>query len=302
MRPGVLLAVLLLAALSVPGATSAAGSASFADTAGDAGPAPDLTTVIIANDELGLITFRITVTNRSTLGPDDLIVIPIATDDPNIEAGTRADDGASFILGIDSQGAFLTEWNGQEMAEVKPQPASLTGAFSGGVATVTVKQEDLAPGFPDMSVPIELNFYALGLTFDGDALVGRDDAPDGEMSWNYRISETLRLIVTNFGAAATVKPGQRLAVQMGVARGDTGAAVSSGRLTCRARLGGKVLRGTGRFVIVPVRAGGREINSPRATCSWNVPRKRSKGKTIRGSVSVRASGITVLRAFSTRVR
>src|SRR6266545_3215160 len=102
MRPGVLLAVLLLAALSVPGATSAAGSASFADTAGDAGPAPDLTTVIVANDELGLITFRITVTNRSTLGPDDLIVS---------------------------------------------------------------KQEDLAPGFPDMSVPIELNFYLLGLAF-----------------------------------------------------------------------------------------------------------------------------------------
>jgi hypothetical protein len=302
MRSGVLLAVLLFAAFSVPGATSAAGSASFVDTAGDAGLAPDLTSVIVANDELGLITFRLTVTNRSTLGLDDLIVIPIATDDPNIEAGTRADDGASFILGIDSQGAFLTEWNGQEMAEVKPQPASLTGSFSGGVATVAVKQEDLAPGFPDMSVPIELGFYVLGLAFNGDALVGRDDAPDGEMPWNYRITETLRLIVTNFGAAATVKPGQRLAVQMGVARGDTGAAVSSGKLTCRARLGGKVLRGSGRFVVVSVRAGGREISSPRATCSWSVPRKQSKGKAIRGSVSVTASGITVTRAFSTRVR
>jgi hypothetical protein len=300
MRP--LLAALLFAALSFPGATTAAGSASFADTTGDAGPAPDLSTVIVANDERGLITFRITVTNRSTLGQDDLIVIPIATDDPNIEAGTRADDGASFTLGIDSQGAFLSEWNGQEMAEVKPQPASVTGAFSTGVATVTVKQEDLAPGFPDMSVPIEFDFYVLGLTFIGDVLVGRDDAPDGELFWSYRLAETLRLIVTNFGAAATVKPGQKLAVQMGVARGDTGAAVSSGKVICRARLGGKVLRGSGRFVIVSVKAGGREINSPRATCSWSVPRKQSKGKAIRGSVSVRASGIAVTRAFSTRVR
>jgi hypothetical protein len=302
MRPGVLLAALIFAALSVPGATSAAGNASFADTVGDAGPAPDITTVIVTNDELGLITFRITVANRSTLGPDDLIVIPIATDDPSVQGGTRADDGTNFTLGIDSEGAFLSEWNGQEMAEGKAQPTSVNGSFSGGVATVTVKQEDLAPGFPDMSVPIELNFYMLGLTFSGNTLVGRDDAPDGELLWNYRLAEALRLIVTNFGVAATVKPGQRLAVQMGVARGDTGAAVSSGKLTCRARLGGKVLRGAGRFVVVAVRAGGRELNSPRATCSWNVPRKQSKGKAIRGSVSVRASSITVTRAFSTRVR
>jgi hypothetical protein len=302
MRAGVLLAVLLVTALALPGATTAAGSENFADAAGDAALAPDVTTVIVSNDERGLITFRVTIANRSELGQDEGILIPIVTDDPNIEAGTRPDDDASFTLGIDSEGPFLLAWDGEEMTGIKPQRPSVTGSFSGGIATITVRQEDLAPGFPDMSVPIALNFYVLGLSFSGETLIGRDAAPDGAASWSYRLNEALRLIVTNFGAALTIRPGQRLAVQMGVARGDTGAAVSSGKLTCRARLGGKALRGAGRFLIISVRVADRELQSPRATCSWNVPKKGSKGKLIRGSVSLRALGITVTRAFSTRVR
>ena len=159
-------------------ARAASGSASFADTAGDAGVAPDVTAVTVSNDDQGLITFRLAVPNRSALSPDDAIAIPLATDDPDFVQGSRS-DGANFVLGLDAKSAFLLEWNGVGMADVDPQPESLTGSFSGGVATITVKQEDLAPGFPDLSVPIEMNFYILGITFSGNDVIAQDDAPDG---------------------------------------------------------------------------------------------------------------------------
>jgi hypothetical protein len=91
---------------------------------------------------------------------------------------------------------------------------------------------------------------------------------------------------------------------MGAAHADTGAAVSSGRISCRARLGSKPLKGKTRFVTVVLRSPetGRVVRSPTATCSFKVPRKQSKGGTIRGSMSLRESGVTLSRSFTTRVR
>jgi hypothetical protein len=282
---------------------AAAGTASFADKAGDGGVAPDVTAVSVSNDDEGMITFRITVPNRSALGPDDVLAIPLGTDDPDFLRGQR-NDGANFILGLEAQGAFLLEWNGTEMDQVEPNPSSLTGSFSGGVATITVNQEDLAPGFPDMSVPIAMDFYVLGIAFSGSDVVAQDDAPDGTDIWNYKIASAMRVIVTSFDADKTIKAGKTLVVLMGAAHGDTGAAVTVGKIACTARLGGKALKGTGSFLNITLTSPttGRSIQSPNITCSWKVPKKKSKGKTIRGSVALTESGITVTQSFTTRVR
>jgi hypothetical protein len=221
MRAGVVLAALLAGTLLVPGASVGAAGESFVDAASDSKVAPDITTVVVSNDDRGLITFRISVPNRSTLGPDDPIVIPIATDHPDLRVGTRADDGASFLLGLDLDGAFLFKWNGQTMTERIPAPRSLTGSFSGGVASLTISQEDIAPGFPDMSLPVGLQFHVLGLTFDGELLGGRDEAPDGGMGWSYKLSQAPRLAITDARAPMTVRPGQSLTVRLGLARADT---------------------------------------------------------------------------------
>jgi hypothetical protein len=291
--------------LSVPAgvlapAHAATGSASFVDPAGDSAAAPDVTAVTVSNDDQGLITFRVSVANRSALGPDEVIAIPIGTNDPDLFHGQR-DDGMNFILGLAAEGAFLLEWDGETMQDVDPQPGSVTGSFAGGVAAVTVRQDDLAPGFPDVSVPIALNFYVLGILFSGSNVLAQDDAPDGTAIWSYRLTEPLRLIVTNFAADKTVKAGKTLVVLLGVAYADTGAALKSGKIACRARIGKKALRGTGRFFTLTLNIGGRRLESPSATCSWKIP-KTARKKTVRGSVTVTESGITVSRAFSTKVR
>src|ERR671937_953114 len=250
MRRGVVSLALVGATLFASGAI-AAGDASFADTAGDGGAAPDVTDVTVANDDKGLLTFHVTVANRSALGPDDVIAVLLSTDDPDLVAGQR-NDGINYILAIDAQGVTFLEWTGFDMEQVDPRPASVTGSFASGVATITVKQEDLAPGFPDLSVPIRMDFYVLGILFKGNDVAAQDDAPDGAAVWSYKISEPLRLIVTNFDADKTVKAGKTLVVLMGAAHGDTGAAVRKGKVTCRARLGGKPLPGKGKFITVSV--------------------------------------------------
>lgn len=306
MHRGVLCSALLVAALFVAGATSAApaavntGRATFSDPAGDVTTAPDVTAVSVSNDDQGLITFRATIANRTTLGADDVIAIGIGTNDPDPLVGRR-DDSMNFILGLGgADGAFLLRWDGESMVDVDPRPASVTGSFTGGVAAMTVRQEDLGPGFPDNSVPISFDFFVLGILFNGFDVAAQDDAPDGT-NWSFKLSEPLRSIVTSFGAARTVKAGNSLVALLGLAHGDTGAAVRSGKVACRARLGGKPLKGVGKFVAVPLTVNGRRVQSPNARCTWKIP-KTGKNKTVTGSITVTESGFTVSRSFSAKVR
>jgi hypothetical protein len=307
-------AVALLAALSVTGTSASgtafvrplhvvSGAANFTDPSGDSGVAPDITGVTVSNDDRGLITFRITVPNRSSLGPDDVLAVPLGTDDPNLSSGLRS-DGMNFILLLEAKGASLLAWDGEEMVTLDPVPGSVTGSFENGVGVVNVLQEDLAPGFPDMSVPIELTFYALGIAFTGNEVLAQDDAPDGEATWKYRLAEALRVVLTSFNADRTVKAGGTVVVIMGAAHTDTGAAVASGKISCKARLGSKPLKGRARFftVVLTSPATGRVVRSPNATCSFKVPRQKSKGKIVRGSMTLRESGVSLTRSFTTRVR
>jgi hypothetical protein len=290
-------------AVGLAPARAKAGSSSFTDPTGDAGVAPDITSVTVSNDDHGLITFRVTVPNRSSLGPDDAIAVPLGTDDPDLVNGWRS-DGVNFVLVLEASGPSLLAWDGVELVTLDPPPGSLTGSFGSGVGTVGVLQEDLAPGFPDMSVPIELTFYTLGIAFTGNDVLAQDDAPDGDGAWRYRLVEPRRVVLTSFSAGKTVKAGATLTVSMGAAHTDTGTAVTAGKISCTARLGSRALKGRARFftIVLTSPATGRTVRSPKATCSFTVPKQKSRGKTIRGSMSLRESGVTLNGSFTTRVR
>jgi hypothetical protein len=206
----------LLAVVSA-GIASAAGQMDFSDPLGDAGSAPDITAVTVSNDDSGVITFRLTIANRTAIGPDDVVAVQIGTDDPDFFAGLRS-DGTGYVLAIDSQGPYLLKWTGSDLPEVKPPPKSLTGSFSGNVATISIKQEDLAPGFPDMSLPVELRFNAVGVLFQGIVATAEDFAPALDSKWSYRLVEPARMVVTNFDADKTIKAGKQLVVLPGSAR------------------------------------------------------------------------------------
>src|ERR671936_2499286 len=233
MRLGVVVCVTVVAALCLTGLSAAAGSESFTDPTGDSGVAPDITSVTVANDDDGLLTFRVTIANRTALSADELIAVLIATDDPSPYTGLRF-DGTNFAVVLDgTNGPSLHAWDGVGLDPVLPRPRSVTGSFVGGVATLTVRQEDLAPGFPDLSVPVKLKFYAVAVTFAGSEAVAADRAPPSNF-FAYRVAEPLRVVVTNFAPKKTVKAGKTLVVLMGEARGDTGSPIAGGDVTCQA--------------------------------------------------------------------
>src|SRR5512132_4569223 len=82
------LAVVGVVALAFAGVAFAANTGSFADVQGDSGTAPDVVGVAISNDDAGVVTIKVTLSNRSAvLGAGDGIGIGIDTDQ-NPDSGT----------------------------------------------------------------------------------------------------------------------------------------------------------------------------------------------------------------------
>src|SRR4029453_7242971 len=69
-------------------------SVTFPDSTGEDAAAPDITSVVVSNDDAGLITFQINVSNRPALAADMEFLILFDTDkNPNT--------GGSNFLGAD---------------------------------------------------------------------------------------------------------------------------------------------------------------------------------------------------------
>lgn len=158
------LAVGGVAALVFAGVALAANSRSFGDAGGDASNSPDLTGVSIMNDDAGVVTVKLTVGNRSTLGANEGVAIGLDTDQ-NPDTGSVF-YGAEWEL--DLEGTSATVYQARPAGDYTqvPVPASYQASMSGGVATLTFKASDfgITSGF---------NLHAIG--FDNNWL---DAAPD----------------------------------------------------------------------------------------------------------------------------
>jgi hypothetical protein len=74
------LALVGVAALVFVSVAVAANSRSFSDASGDSVNSPDLTAVTISNDDAGIVTVKLTLGNRPSLGPGDGVAIGLDTD------------------------------------------------------------------------------------------------------------------------------------------------------------------------------------------------------------------------------
>ena len=91
---------------------------------------------------------------------------------------------------------------------------------------------------------------------------------------------------TTVGKATAGKP---FTVRLVAARSDTNAVVRNGRVTCVGRIGNARLKARVQNVVAGA-----------ATCTWNLP-PNSKGKRIRGSVSLVFEGLRASQSFSARI-
>jgi hypothetical protein len=292
-RPWLVLAI-AVAVVAVPtiasGALSAptANTQTYQDSVGEDPAAPDITTIVVSNDDAATISFRINTPNRAQYSPD-VAVIMFLDSDSNQSTGDPESFGADFVIQLIQGEILLFKWDGTDYSLSATQ-ASLSYTWSGG-ATIRINASDL-------NNTRRLSFDVLtisGLAFDQTTGAldctncKRDFAPTiGFYQYEVKLTKPT-LVVKRVTTTGRPKAGKPFTMRMVAARSDTGATIQGGRVTCVGRAG------TARLAAKVQRVVGGA-----ATCTWNVP-AGSKGKSFRGSVALTFEGLRAAESFSSRI-
>lgn len=265
---------------------AAANSQSFPDSTGEDANAPDITGIDVSNDDAGLITFHIKISNRPTLTSDMAILMWMDTDN-NPATGDPQASGADYFLALDSTGVGLLKWNGTNDYDTAPSQSSVTYHYDATGATVTASAADLGGAK-------QVNFFTIaisGLTTDASGNVDftnahADSAPDaGHGSYSYKVLTKLTLTATAFTTAPKpAKAGARFTASLAATESDTGGPVSAGTVACVGTIKGVRVAAT------------HTLANGIASCSWKLP-KTSKGKTLVGTISITVQGTTLTKSF-----
>jgi hypothetical protein len=280
-----LTALVLTPTLAFGGLAGVASNAqTYPDTTGEDAAAPDVTSIAVANDDAGAMSFQINVSNRPALTADMLFLIYI---DSIPGAGDGQSLGADYVLQLIPAGVALFKWNGSDYPF---EPSSASFAYTTGGPTIRVSATDLGK-------PKTINFFVLavsGITEDanGDPVFTDADADFAPNfgTYAYEVKTTLVLSVVNVTTSPRpARAGKAFSAALAVTRNDTSGLVLEGTVACRAKIGS---------VTVPVKA--RRLANGVAACSWTLP-KNAKGKMIRGTVTLTVDGTKVTRPFSAKI-
>ena len=292
--PGLVLA-LAVAVIAVPAAATgalpagkasptriAANSTTYQDSTGEDPAAPDISTVVVSNNDAGLIQLRINIPNRPTLTRDMLIFLFVDSD-ANANTGDPESLGADYVLQLFEGEAALFKWDGTDFTRRPGDPpaTSLVFSYQAG-ATFSISAAELGNttrfGFAAIAVS--------GITFDpttGDPIFDAttsDAAPGGGAGfYQYQVAIAPATLVVR---RVTTSPAAPRAVQVTRPFWRT-APVSERAGTTRLR--SQVARVTGGA----------------AVCTWLVP-ANAKGKTLRASTTVAFEGLRATRSISRAIR
>jgi hypothetical protein len=281
MRRRIWLSGVTLTTLALLVVQGAAADQSFSDPAGDSGPGPDITSVVVSNDDAGTITFKVTTANRPAPSEDYALVIPLDIDS-NASTGN---DGSEFVLlGLGGGGTFdavLGEYSGSSI--VVRLSASVTASYSAGVATISVSKADLRN--------VSSFQFWVGVDDNADDDTNWDAAPE-DGTWSYTLVTSqpppLKLSAGKPAAmAGPAKAGGAFTVAMTVTRSD--GKPFTGAVACTAKAGAATVRSAGRAV------GGS------ARCTMRLP-KTAKGKRLTGTITATAGTAKIAKAYGFAIR
>jgi hypothetical protein len=269
---------------------AAANSTTFPDSIGEDSAAPDITSVVVSNDNAGAVTFQINVSNRPAFTEDMYFVVFLDTDRKST-TGDPSSLGADYAIELDPGSVVLLQWNGSGYTPASSQ-ASLTYSYSTAGATIRVRAVDLGKTTGFNFGVIAASGYTVDANGNGDfSNVHRDYAPDAGHGLNsYQVIAKLILRVTGFTVAP--KPalaGRRFSVSLAASENDTNGPVATGTVVCAASIAGK------RLVAVT-----HAVRNGIAVCVWRIP-AIAKGQTVRGLITLTVRGTSVTRGFSARV-
>jgi hypothetical protein len=255
----------------------AAAPARYADAAADAvSGAPELTTVVVSNDDSGAIRFRINVGNQPRLARDSSLELFLDTD-RNPGTGDPLSLGSDYRFALDgaTQTFDFARWDGARFDSSASSQTAAVWYWSG--ASFTIDRSELGgtarlafwvrSGGPGQAVDSAPNQG----TWAYDLVAGGANPPDID-SFSYRVRP----------AAPRAGGTWRLEVERLELTG--GATVRPDGWSCSATLGGRLVRGTGA---------GR--------CSFRLPRS-ARRKRLAVTITVAYLGEVVTGTLVLRVR
>jgi hypothetical protein len=266
---------------------AAANSQTYTDSTGEDAQAPDVTSVVVSNDDSSQITFKINISNRPALTSDMEIDI-LLDSDHNATTGNTSLLGTDYVIQLLPGSVSLFQWNGTGFFFAQSQ-TSLTYSYDATGATVHISGADLS-GTHEFTFGVDA---ASGIVTDAqgnpDFTNSHDDlAPDpGHGLYDYKVISKIKLTQTAF-TVSPAKAGKVFQASLAATQSDTGGPVTAGTVACSATVGGKALRST------------HTLANGIASCVWHLP-KTAKGKTLRGKISLTVQGTTLSKSFVAHV-
>lgn len=260
---GALLAGALVALLSVAPAFGRAvghNPVKAIDPTGDSNGAPDITGVTVANDFAGTILFVVEVANRTDFVARDEVLIYVDSDRSAATGSPDRGGGIDYRLRIDSTSSDFERWNGTGF-EAAPRTTFRIARGNGYVAAVDRSELGVTSSFA---------FFVRTRMQEGQG-TQFDEAPSDSL-FAYTLSPPhIDAIRTSFSPAAP-RAGATFRVSSVQLRFETAESADAAAFTCRATLGGKLIRGTGR-----------------GSCTFKLP-NTAKGKRFVLTMTARATG------------
>jgi hypothetical protein len=270
-------------------AHAASNSQTYADSIGEDPNAPDITGIDVSNDDAGLITFHVKISNRPQLTSDMLILVFLDTDQ-NASTGDPRSLGADYLIDLESAGVFLLKWDGTQFSNTSSSP-SLTYAYDATGATIHVSAVDLG-GTKGINFAVAATS---GITIDANGNpdftnAHNDLAPDsGHGFYNYLVLTKLTLRTIAFTTSPKpAKAGKRFTAALAATESDTQGPIKNATIACAATIKGVGVRAT------------HALSNGVASCFWKLP-KTSKGKTLHGTITVTVQGTTLTKSFSAKI-
>jgi hypothetical protein len=223
------------------------------------------------------------------LASADDVTILLDTDQNGATGNTNAGGAEYLFTESESTNTFgLAHWDGANWQVSPATTASFTGGSGTNTLTFSINASDLGgvSGF---------NFWVDSI--DGTGGAGHEDQAPDSATWNYQLSSGLvQLRVAAFETFSAPRAGHLFEAAL-IAQTDTGEYVGlDATLVCVATVGGRTLRGFPMQLTVKV--GGVQI--PVQGCDWLLPRW-TRGKILRGTITLTLQGAKVSHRFSVRV-
>lgn len=165
--------------LLVPLASASNGTA-YVDATGDgAAGAPDVGDVHVSNDDAGGVVFRISIPNRASLAPTDMVAVFVDADGKAGTGCARGVFGAEYALDVLAGRYVFGRCVGGGWS-FGQHPATFSGSFAGSTLTLAVNRRALG-GMSRFA-------FRIGAATTTESRPAYDFAPDvGTAAWSYQV-------------------------------------------------------------------------------------------------------------------